>query len=110
MPKATKYYTEEELDNKIKQLEALKAKKVKEREERLNMTKIAYMNSLLEDAKIKPEFKNGMTKRINDLIQKTNPRKEKKLIAAYKELLSCLQAENKDNLSNPSSITSGSLT
>jgi type I site-specific restriction-modification system R (restriction) subunit len=90
MPKAIKYYTDEEIDKKIQEIEAIKAERSKIREEKLNMAKIAYMDSLLKIAEEKPDVKEGIQKRINNLIQVLNPRKDKKIIEAYNELLKTL--------------------
>lgn len=87
MPKATKYYTDEELDKKIEEMEAIKAERAKAREEKLNMAKIAYMDHLLEAIKDNNEKKLQLKNKIQSLKEKLSPRKEKKLIAAFDELL-----------------------
>ena len=45
MPKAVKYYSDEELDQKIKEMEALKEARAKERQELLDLAKITFMDS-----------------------------------------------------------------
>lgn len=45
MPKAIKYYSDEELEQKLKELENLKAQREKEKKELLDRAKIAYMDS-----------------------------------------------------------------
>ena len=49
MPKAIKYYSDEELEQKLKELENLKAQREKEKKELLDRAKIAYMDKLIAD-------------------------------------------------------------
>lgn len=87
MPKAAKYYSEEELDKKIEELQALKAKKEKDRIEKLNLAKIAYVDSLFDLLKERPENKQGMKKRCEQIKTKLSPRKDKKIIEGLNELI-----------------------
>lgn len=87
MPKAAKYYSEEELDKKIEELQALKTKKEKDRIEKLNLAKIAYVDSLLVLIKEKPENKQGMKNRCEKIKSQLSPRKNKKLIEGLNELI-----------------------
>lgn len=87
MPKATKYYSEEELDKKIEELQALKAEKEQVRIEKLNLAKIAYMNSLLDLLKESPENKQGMKIRCEKIKTQLSPRKNKKIIEGLNELI-----------------------
>ena len=94
MPKAVKYYSEEELDKKIEELQALKAKKEKEKIEKLNLAKIAYVDSLLILLKEKPDIKAGMKNRCEIIKSQLNPRKNKKLIDGLNELIKEIEIQN----------------
>ena len=56
MPKAIKYYSDEELEQKLKELENLKAQREKEKKELLDRAKIAYMDKLIADKKNDSQF------------------------------------------------------
>lgn len=87
MPKAVKYYSDEELDQKIKEMEALKEARAKERQELLELAKIAFMDSWIESKKDDPEFAPAMNKRINAMMEKMTSRKDKKTKKALEEFL-----------------------
>ena len=87
MPKAVKYYSDEELDQKIKEMEALKEARAKERQELLDLAKIAFMDSWIESKKDDPEFAPAMNKRINAMMEKMTSRKDKKTKKALEEFL-----------------------
>ena len=87
MPKAVKYYSDEELDQKIKEMEALKEARAKERQKLLDLAKIAFMDSWIESKKDDPEFAPAMNKRINAMMEKMTSRKDKKTKKALEEFL-----------------------
>ena len=87
MPKAAKYYTDEELDKKIKELQALKEQKEKARIEKINLAKIAYVNNLFHLLQRRPENKIPMIKRCEEIKSQLSPRKDKKLIEGFNELI-----------------------
>lgn len=87
MPKAVKYYSDEELDQKIKEMEALKEARAKERQELLDLAKIAFMDSWIESKKDDPEFAPAMNKKITAMIESMTSRKDKKTKKALEEFL-----------------------
>ena len=87
MPKAVKYYSDEELDQKIKEMEALKEARAKERQELLDLAKITFMDAWIESKKDDPEFVPAMNKKITTMIEKMTSRKDKKTKKALEEFL-----------------------
>lgn len=87
MPKAVKYYSDEELDQKIKEMEALKEARAKERQELLDLAKITFIDTWIESKKDDPDFAPAMNKRINGMIEKMTSRKDKKIKKALEEFL-----------------------
>ena len=87
MPKAIKYYSDEELDQKLKELEDLKTQREKERQELLDLAKITFMDSWIESKKDDPDFAPAMNKRINNMIENLTSRKDKKTKKALEEFL-----------------------
>lgn len=95
MPKAVKYYSDEELDQKIKEMEALKEARAKERQELLDLAKIAFMDSWIESKKDDPEFVPAMNKWLKGMIEKMTSRKDKKTKKALEEFLKLFPIEPK---------------
>ena len=77
MPKAIKYYSDEELEQKLKELENLKAQREKEKKELLDRAKIAYMDKLIADKKNDSQFNQAMNQRIVKMIEGLTSRKDK---------------------------------
>ena len=87
MPKAIKYYSDEELDKKIKELNDLKSQREKERQELLDLAKITVMNSIIDSNKNDATFAQNMNKMINSMLEKLTSRKDKKIKKALEEFL-----------------------
>ena len=83
MPKAIKYYSDEELEQKLKELENLKAQREKEKKELLDRAKIAYMDKLIADKKNDSQFNQAMNQRIVKMIEGLTSRKDKETKKAY---------------------------
>lgn len=87
MSKALKYYTDEELDAKIKEMEELKERRSKERQKLLDEAKIAYMDHLIESRKDDPKFNSQMNARIREMISCLTSRKDAGKKKALEEFL-----------------------
>ena len=87
MPKAIKYYSDEELEQKLKELENLKAQREKEKKELLDRAKIAYMDKLIADKKNDSQFNQAMNQRIVKMIEGLTSRKDKETKKALEEFL-----------------------
>ena len=85
MPKAIKYYSDEELEQKLKELENLKAQREKEKKELLDRAKIAYMDKLIADKKNDSQFNQAMNQRIVKMIEGLTSRKDKETKKALEE-------------------------
>ena len=94
MPKAIKYYTDEELDKKIKELNDLKSQREKERQELLDLAKITVMNSIIDSNKNDATFAQNMNKMINSMLEKLTSRKDKKIKKALEEFLKLFPIAN----------------
>ena len=90
MPKAIKYYSDEELEQKLKELENLKAQREKEKKELLDRAKIAYMDKLIADKKNDSQFNQAMNQRIVKMIEGLTSRKDKETKKALEEFLKTL--------------------
>ena len=89
MPKAIKYYSDEELEQKLKELENLKAQREKEKKELLDRAKIAYM-----DKKNDSQFNQAMNQRIVKMIEGLTSRKDKETKKALEEFLKLFPISN----------------
>lgn len=85
MPRASKYYTDEQLAAKIQELEAKRAELAAVKKEKLDMAKIAYMDRLIQCRKDDPKFQESIKINVEKMISELSPRKDKKLIDALKE-------------------------
>ena len=94
MPKAIKYYSDEELDKKIKELNDLKFQRGKERQELLDLAKITVMNSIIDSNKNDATFAQNMNKMINSMLEKLTSRKDKKIKKALEEFLKLFPIAN----------------
>ena len=94
MPKAIKYYSDEELDKKIKELNDLKSQREKERQELLDLAKITVMNSIIDSNKNDATFAQNMNKMINSMLEKLTSRKDKKIKKALEEFLQLFPIAN----------------
>lgn len=94
MPKAIKYYSDEELEQKLKELENLKAQREKEKKELLDRAKIAYMDKLIADKKNDSQFNQAMNQRIVKMIEGLTSRKDKETKKALEEFLKLFQISN----------------
>lgn len=94
MPKAIKYYSDEELDRKIKELNDLKSQREKERQELLDLAKITVMNSIIDSNKNDATFAQNMNKMINSMLEKLTSRKDKKIKKALEEFLKLFPIAN----------------
>ncbi len=94
MPKAIKYYSDEELDKKIKELNDLKSQREKERQELLDLAKITVMNSIIDSNKNDATFAQNMNKMINSMLEKLTSRKDKKIKKALEEFLKLFPIAN----------------
>ena len=94
MPKAIKYYSDEELDKKIKELNDLKSQREKERQELLDLAKITVMNSIIDSNKNDATFAQNMNKLINSMLEKLTSRKDKKIKKALEEFLKLFPIAN----------------
>lgn len=94
MPKAIKYYSDEELEQKLKELENLKAQREKEKKELLDRAKIAYMDKLIADKKNDPQFNQAMNQRIVKMLEGLTSRKDKETKKALEEFLKLFQISN----------------
>lgn len=94
MPKAIKYYSDEELEQKLKELENLKAQREKEKKELLDRAKIAYMDKLIADKKNDSQFNQAMNQRIVKMIEGLTSRKDKETKKALEEFLKLLPISN----------------
>ena len=94
MPKAIKYYSDEELDKKIKELNDLKSPREKERQELLDLAKITVMNSIIDSNKNDATFAQNMNKMINSMLEKLTSRKDKKIKKALEEFLKLFPIAN----------------
>ena len=94
MPKAIKYYSDEELDKKIKELNDLKSQREKERQELLDLAKITVMNSIIDSNKNDATIAQNMNKMINSMLEKLTSRKDKKIKKALEEFLKLFPIAN----------------
>lgn len=94
MPKAIKYYSDEELEQKLKELENLKAQREKEKKELLDRAKIAYMDKLIADKKNDSQFNQAMNQRIVKMLEGLTSRKDKETKKALEEFLKLFQISN----------------
>ena len=94
MPKAIKYYSDEELEQKLKELENLKAQKKKKKKELLDRAKIAYMDKLIADKKNDSQFNQAMNQRIVKMIEGLTSRKDKETKKALEEFLKLFPISN----------------
>ena len=94
MPKAIKYYSDEELDKKIKELNDLKSQREKERQELLDLAKITVMNSIIDSNKNDATFAQNMNNMINSMLEKLTSRKDKKIKKALEEFLKLFPIAN----------------
>ena len=94
MPKAIKYYSDEELEQKLKELENLKAQREKEKKELLDRAKIAYMDKLIADKKNDSQFNQAMNQRIVKMIEGLTSRKDKETKKVLEEFLKLFPISN----------------
>ena len=96
MPKAIKYYSDEELEQKLKELENLKAQREKEKKELLDRAKIAYMDKLGDVGKqlLKDGFHAVADARIVKMIEGLTSRKDKETKKALEEFLKLFPISN----------------
>ena len=89
-----KYYSDEELEQKLKELENLKAQREKEKKELLDRAKIAYMDKLIADKKNDSQFNQAMNQRIVKMIEGLTSRKDKETKKALEEFLKLFPISN----------------